>query len=142
MQEEAKGRRNGKRKCHQEEKEVLKNWKVVKRKRRSEEVRSGKKGNGMKREIKKPRKNRVFYYNPSNIQSRILHRHLASAIRRFLTASQFRCFAIATRFRHFWRHLASAIRRFLTASQFRYFSIATRFSTFVTPSSECKSQDF
>src|SRR3984885_14724006 len=35
-----------------------------------------------------------------------------------------------------WRHLASAIRRFLTASQFRYFSIATRFSTFVTPSSE------
>src|SRR3984885_10788839 len=48
-------------------------------------------------------------------------RHLASAIRRFLTASQFRYFSIATRLRHFWRHLASAIRRFLTASQFRYF---------------------
>src|ERR1700735_851612 len=54
-------------------------------------------------------------------------RHLASAIQRFLTASQFRYFSIATRFRHFWRHLASAIRRFLTASQFRYFEIASRF---------------
>src|SRR3984885_11398311 len=63
-------------------------------------------------------------------------RHLASAINRFLTASQFRYFSIATRFRHFWRHLASVIRRFLTALQFPYFSIATRFSTFVTPSSE------
>src|ERR1700733_10426807 len=63
-------------------------------------------------------------------------RHLASAINRFLTASQFRYFSIATRFRNFWRHLASAIRRFLTASQFRYFSIATRYSTFVTQSSE------
>src|ERR1700733_12294715 len=58
-------------------------------------------------------------------------RHLAIAINRFLTASQFRYFSIATRFRHFWRHLASAIRRFLTASQFRYFSIATRFSLFL-----------
>src|ERR1700733_9235227 len=54
-------------------------------------------------------------------------RHLASAINIFLTASQFRYFSIATRFRHFWRHLASAIRRFLTASQFRYFEIASRF---------------
>src|ERR1700733_4870494 len=54
-------------------------------------------------------------------------RHLASAINRFLTASQFRYFSIATRFRNFWRHIASAIRRFLTAWQFRYFEIATRF---------------
>src|ERR1700735_744040 len=63
------------------------------------------------------------------IAARFRHfwRHLASAINSFLTASQFRYFSIATRFRHFWRHLASAIRRFLTASQFRYFSIATRF---------------
>src|SRR3984885_2497282 len=71
-----------------------------------------------------------FRYFSNATRFRHFWRHLASAIRRFLTASQFRYFSIATRFRHFWRHLASAIRRFLTASQFRYFAIATRFRNF------------
>src|ERR1700735_2931684 len=50
-----------------------------------------------------------------------------SLLRSFAISQSLRDFDI---FGDFWRHLASAIRRFLTASQFRYFEIATRFRHF------------